>query len=208
MTETRVLSVESVGSSTVAITLEAPTNFEAQPGQFVLVKATIDGTEESGYYTLSSPTVENSFEITVEVDPEGTLGPWLADQMKDDRIEFDGPFGTITYDGDDDVVVLASGPGIGPAVGIGERARATEASATILYDGDDPAHTDRLDSLRDDGAEIRIGVATLEERLETVDDPTDVYVFGFESFVDGAVTALSEAELDPEQAHIENFGPE
>lgn len=208
MTTTHVQSISSVGPRTVALRLAVPAGFEAYPGQFVLVRATIDGREESGHYTLSSPTVTDSFEITVEVDPDGTLGPWLADRERGDSLEFDGPFGATTYEGNEDVVVLASGPGIGPAVGIGERARATGAAATICYDGDEPAHADRLEALREDGAEVVLGTSELEERLVDVDDADEVYVFGFESFVEVATEALSEADLDPTAAHVENFGPE
>ncbi|MDY6779709.1 MAG: FAD-binding oxidoreductase, partial [Halobacteria archaeon] len=69
----------------------------------------------------SSPRVGEAFEITVGVDPDGDLSPALADLRTGDTVEVDGPYGRVYYEGGD-AVVLAGGPGVGPAVGIGERA--------------------------------------------------------------------------------------
>ena len=81
-TEARVVAVREIGPDDIAIDIETPDGFEARPGQFV--KLTGDG--ESRFYTISSPDVDGSFEVTVEVDPEGTLGPWLAAREPDDTV--------------------------------------------------------------------------------------------------------------------------
>lgn len=208
MAETTVLDVADVGADTVALTLETPADFDADPGQFVLVRATIDGEDETGYYTLSSPDTDETFEITVAVDPDGTLGPWIAALNSGEQLTIDGPYGDIAYTGTGGATILASGPGIGPAVGIGERARASGEPVRILYDGTEPAHAARLEALEGDGAVIDVGAGDLAERLRSVEEPHQVYVFGFASFIERATEALEAAGIDPDDAEIENFGPE
>lgn len=208
MTDVAITRIEDVGDRTIAIELETPVGFEAFPGQFVLVRATIDGKEESGYYTVSSPDVTDTFEITVAVSPDGTLGPWLSRRSVGDEITVEGPFGEIRYSGESDAIVIASGPGIGPAVGIGERAMSADRDVTIVYGGINPPHAKRLTALEEDGAVVVIS-ADIETAVEGIEFTTDeTFVFGFEGFVKRVDTALTDAGLDTDDVEIENFGPE
>jgi len=206
MTEVTVDAVEDVGTRTVALALETPDGFDAEPGQFLLVRATVDGVEETGYYTLSSPDTDGTMEITVEYVPEGTLAPWLAERTPGDVVEVEGPFGDVRYTGDGPAVVLAEGPGIGPAVGIAERAREDGHDATVVFWGENPPHRDRLDALEADGATVLV-VESLDEAVDTIAEAADatVYVFGFESFVRDATTVAEAAGADDVRA--ESFGP-
>lgn len=208
MPDVAITGIEEVGEQTVAIELETPNDFEASPGQFILVRATIGGEDEKGYYTISSPDVAGTFEITVAVTPDGTLGPWLADRSVGDEITVEGPYGTVRYTGADDAIVIAGGPGIGPAVGIGERAISSDHDVTILYGGDQPPHARRLDELERNGATV-VTAENLEKATRDIDfsDGT-VFVFGFENFVERVETELSEIGVDSDDVEIENFGPE
>lgn len=209
MTTVHVEGIESVGQSTVALTLATPPEFSALPGQFVLVRATVDGEAETGYYTLSSPNVEDTFEVTVAVDPDGTLGPWLAERDVGDEIEIEGPYGDVAYAGETDAVVLASGPGIGPAIGIGERAVEAGREVTIVYGGRNPPHGERLEALEAAGASVTVrdALGDSADRLRAVEG-ADVFVFGFEGFVEAAEAVLAEAGVDPSRVAVESFGPE
>jgi ferredoxin-NADP reductase len=206
MTEVTVDAAEDVGTRTVALELRTPADFDAEPGQFLLVRATVDGVEETGYYTLSSPDTERTMEITVEYVPEGTLAPWLAERSPGDTVEVEGPFGDVRYTGGGPAVVLAEGPGIGPAVGIAERARANGHAATVIFWGEEPPHRDRLDALDADGATVLV-VESLREASDALAAAADatVYVFGFESFVRDAKTAAEAAGVADVRA--ESFGP-
>jgi len=206
MPQVTVEAVESVGERTVAVELRTPDGFDAAPGQFLLVRATVDGVEESGYYTLSSPEAEERMEVTVEYVPEGTLAPWLAERTPGDTVEIEGPFGDVRYTGDGPAVVLAEGPGIGPAVGIAERARENGHDATIVFWGQDPPHRNRLDALEANGATVML-VEALDEATDTLAAAADatVYVFGFESFVRDAKTVAEAVGVDDLRA--ESFGP-
>jgi ferredoxin-NADP reductase len=227
-TEVAVRSVETVGPDTVALTLETPDDFDAQPGQFVQLGATVeteDGSEEevTRHYTLSSPDSKDTFEVTVEVDPQGSLSPHLTDLEPGATVEVAGPFGDAYYEGEDAVVVLAGGPGVGPAVGIGERANreASERtsddeprvgdgpSVTVVYEDDAPAHEDRLTDLADAGATVAItDDVSSEDVLELLADAQgQLFIYGFADFLDRATAALDAANVNAEGAKTENFGP-
>ncbi|UPV99086.1 FAD-dependent oxidoreductase [Halorussus gelatinilyticus] len=207
--EVAVRSVETVGTDTIALTLETPPEFDARPGQFVQLAATVDGEEVTRHYTLSSPDADETFETTVEVDPDGTLGPFLADLEPGDTVEIAGPFGDSYYEGEDSVVVLAGGPGVGPAVGIGERASRDGATVTVVYEDDDPVHEERLTALADAGATVVVtDDVSSEDVLEVLADAQgQTFIYGFAEFLDRATAALDAANVDAEDAKAENFGP-
>ncbi len=203
-----VAAVRSVGPNAVALELHTPEGFDALPGQFVLIRATVDGEEIARHYTLSSSTVGETFELTVGVDPDGDLSPWLADLAAGDELPIEGPFGNVDYDDDGDVVVLAGGPGVGPAVAIAERARERGHEAAVVYRDDDPIHEDRLATLSNGGADVAVVGADdgLDAAVGRVVDRGTTYVFGFRSFVDDALAAVEAAGGDPDAAEVENFG--
>ncbi|AHF99523.1 oxidoreductase [Halostagnicola larsenii XH-48] len=209
-TPVRVESVRDVGPGTVAIELEAPPSFDPRPGQFVLLRAAPDGEELARHYTLSSPTAADTFEITVGIDPDGDLSPWLADLEGGETVHIEGPMGAITYDGSTDVVAVAGGPGVGPAVAIAEAAHENGKDAAVVYQDDQPAHRDRLEALEADGAPVSIVDADATDALEkTVADHLDdgqFYVFGFSEFVTTVADSIDDAGGDSDDALIENFG--
>lgn len=203
-----VRSVESVGPDTVAIELETPEGFDAQPGQFVQLVLTVDGEEHARHYTLSSPRVDETFEITVGIDPEGTVGPHLADLEAGDEVRIKGPFGRNHYDGEERVTVVVGGPGVGPAVGIAERVLQEDGEVAVVYRDDAHAHVDRLGSVADAGGSVflvgdDVGPA-VDAAVEAVGG--QVFVYGFADFLEDALAALDAADVDTDAAKIENFG--
>lgn len=241
-TQTAVRDVRTVGPDTVAIDIETPAEFDAQPGQFVKLTfdvldklefesiddlqdleefagenfpETIDVLDEltvSRFYTISSPHVGDTFEITVEIDPEGTISPVLEDLGKGDVITVSGPFGNDYYEGEESVVVLAGGPGVGPAIGIAERAVADDNRAAIIYQDDDPVHEERIYDLRKDGASVTLLSRdgdlddAVADTLEEYGTNSQLFVYGFANFIDDATAAIEGAGGQTETAKIENFG--
>lgn len=209
-TAVTVEAVRDVGPDTVALELSAPDEFDALPGQFVLLRAEVAGEEVARHYTLSSPSVGETFEITVGIDPDGDLSPYLSGLEPGSTVHVEGPFGTISYEGDRDVVAVAGGPGVGPAVAIAEAAHDADRSAAVIYQDDTPAHVQRLDDLAEDGADVTLLEAGDESGLrEAVADRRDegqFYVFGFQDFVEAVADAIDAAGGDSEGALIENFG--
>lgn len=212
-TEVAVEDVRNVGGDTVAIELSNSEGWDIKPGQFVQVGLRVNDDFVVRHYTVSSPYSDGSFEITVGVDEEGELSPALAELESGNYVSVDGPYGRAYYEGEERVAVVAGGPGVGPAVGIAERV-ADEHGAdgvTVVYADDKPVHLERLGVLRHEGA--RITVVGDDEALYTAvaealdGDGAQVFVYGFENFLEEAKDALEEAGYDGE-AKIENFGPE
>ncbi|MFC4437761.1 MULTISPECIES: FAD-dependent oxidoreductase [Natrialbaceae] len=216
-TPVAVESVREVGPNTVALELETPDGFDALPGQFVLLRA-VPGEDEAAdeddvvarHYTLSSSSVEETFEITVGIDPDGDLSPWLADLESGETVHVEGPFGEITYERDRDVVAVAGGPGIGPAVSIAEAAYEAGHDATVVYQADEPAHVNRLENLEDEGVTVVFVDEDDEDELGDAIgahlEDGQCYAFGFHDFVTFVAETIDEAGGDSDEALIENFG--
>ncbi|MEZ3117095.1 FAD-dependent oxidoreductase [Halobaculum sp. MBLA0147] len=210
---TSVAGVERVGPETVALTLESPADFVAEPGQFVRFTAEIDGEEVSRFYTVSSPDTDETFETTVGLDGGDDEGPdfasYLANLEPGAELDAAGPFGDEFYEGEARAVVLAGGPGVGPAVAIGERALAEGNDVAIVYQDDAPAHEARLDALRERGAHVTvtdgpIGAVTADVVTEA--DGEQAFVYGFADFVAEAESALETAGIHRARIKTENFG--
>jgi 3-phenylpropionate/trans-cinnamate dioxygenase ferredoxin reductase subunit len=204
-----VAAVRTVGPDSIAIDVETPAAFDAQPGQFVKLTLEVDGEDQSRFYTISSPDVEGTFEMTVGIDPDGEVAPHLADLEAGDSVRISGPFGSDYYEGESRSVLLAGGPGIGPAIGIAERAVADGNDAAVVYQDDAPIHEDRLDALRESGVTVHVlaGDADLTDAVADVTgEGGQVFVYGFADFLDNAMAALESAGVDTEDAKVENFG--
>ncbi|OLZ40898.1 oxidoreductase [Natrinema saccharevitans] len=210
-TPVTVASVSEVGPDTVALELETPEGFDARPGQFVLLRAAPEDEEIARHYTLSSPSVGETFELTVGIDPEGDLSPWLAGLEGGETVHVEGPFGRIAYDDDDgDVVAAAGGPGIGAGIAVAEAARGAGHDATVIYQADEPAHSDRLEALSAAGATVVFvddgATEELADAVATHRENGQLYAFGFDGFVTAVADAIEAAGGDPDDALIENFG--
>jgi 3-phenylpropionate/trans-cinnamate dioxygenase ferredoxin reductase subunit len=208
-TAVTVAAVHDVGPEAIAVEFETPDGFEARPGQFVKLVATVDGEEEPRFYTISSPDVEGTFELTIGIDPEGAVTPQLRSLAAGEQMTLSGPYGDAYYEDEPRVLVLAGGPGIGPAVGIAERAVADGGEAAIVYRDDEPIHEERLADLGARGVDIEIltPTQTLDDAVaNALTDDTQVFVYGFADFLDDATGALEAADADPEDAKVENFG--
>lgn len=208
-----VVAAESVGPDTIALTFETPADFSARPGQFVKLTGAVDGEEYSRFYTLSSPGVEDTFEITIGIDPDeaGPFSVLLADLEPGDELEMSGPFGKSYYEDEPRAVVLAGGPGVGPAVGIAERALGDGHDVAVVYLDDQPAHEARLEGLVAMGGTVVMDAedADLADHVDDVirgDDGEQVFVYGFADFVDRAREAIEHAGGDVDAAKVESFG--
>jgi ferredoxin-NADP reductase len=204
-----VSAVRDVGPDAIAIALETPTGFDARPGQFVKLVTTVDGEEASRFYTISSPDVGDTFELTVGIDPDGDVSPYLQDLAAGDEVTLSGPYGNAYYEDEPRVLILAGGPGIGPAVGIAERALADGGEAAVVYRDADVLHQDRLDALSERDVPIHVldeGEALADAVADVLADDQQVFVYGFADFLDDAIDAIEAAGGSPDAAKVENFG--
>lgn len=211
--ETTVADVEAVGTDAVAIEITTPPGFDAQPGQFVKLSATLEGESVGRFYTVSSPDTDGTFELTVGYDPEegGAFSEYLLSIAPEDPITVSGPFGNDYYEHEPRVVVLAGGPGVGPAVAIAERALGDGGAAAVVYRDDDPIHEDRLAALATAGADVFVlaegaDFTAAVSAVVTGADGEQVFVYGFGEFLDAAEAAITAAGGDPDSTKSENFG--
>jgi ferredoxin-NADP reductase len=207
-TEVGLVDIREVGPDAVALCVASPPGFDARPGQFVQVRATVDGEAVTRHYSVSSPEVGETFELTVGIDPGGTLTPWLAGAEPGDTVDIDGPFGRVYYEDEDGVVALAAGPGIGAAVGVAEASLARGGDAAIVYLTEDLVHEDRLARLATAGARVYVvdSEGSFEAAVGEVLGHDQVFVYGFSPFVEAAETAITAVGGDPGAAKVENFG--
>lgn len=209
MVEATITDVQPVGEETIAVDVETRRPFEGQPGQFVLVRVSIDDGVETAHYTISSPEVTDRFELTVGIDSEGTLGPWLQSASPGDVIELEGPFGDTYFESEDRISILAQGPGIGPAVGVGEQAVRAGSDLAIYYLNETLPHAERLEALGEAGATVSHST-DVEEFTDAVIDglgEEQVYVFGFSWFIDAVEEVLEDTASPLPSPKIEDFGP-
>ena len=212
-TTATVSGIETVGRDTYALRFHAPDGFAAEPGQFVKLGTEIDGESVARFYTLSSPTVGDTFEVTVGIDPDdgGDFSAFLADAEAGTEMTLSGPYGDQHYAGETRAVVVAGGPGVGPAVAIAERALDDGGEAAIVYRDADVAHADRIERLRERGATVHLLDADADLRGALEDAVTGtagetLFVYGFADLVNDATAAIEAVGGDADAAKVENFG--
>ena len=92
--------------------------FEHRPGQFVGVEYAVEGVgyARSPYCILSPPTEDGTFDLLVRVVADGPISRYLGSCRPGEVIAFRGPTGRSMVPRDDerDVVLLATGVGVGP----------------------------------------------------------------------------------------------
>jgi NAD(P)H-flavin reductase len=105
---------------TFEVTDERPFSF--LPGNFVGVECFVEGLgyRRSPYCILSVPSDDRRFELIVRVVPDGPVSQYLASLHPGDEVAFRGPKGRsmIPSDGARDLVLVATGVGVGPFLGL------------------------------------------------------------------------------------------
>ncbi len=147
----RIADVRPDADDAVAISLDAPADirdaYRGLPGQHVVLRTTIDGTETRRTYSLVSAPGVWPLRIVVRIQPAGVMSRHLAEQVRvGDQIDVLPPNGSLTprFGGSDrrTFVAFASGCGITPVLSI---VRATLAANShnrfILFYGN--SHTAR-----------------------------------------------------------------
>ncbi|TQV88603.1 hybrid-cluster NAD(P)-dependent oxidoreductase [Aliikangiella coralliicola] len=94
--------------------------FHFKPGQFIGIQVTIDGERHNRSYTIaSSPTRPHVLELTVKLDPAGSVSPWLHQNIKvGSSLELRGPAGRFNCMDikSNKVLLISAGSGITPVM--------------------------------------------------------------------------------------------
>lgn len=93
-----------------------PSNFNYNPGQFIMVVLKIKGVLQRRAYSLSSSPTEDFLEITVKKVPNGIVSTELFKQKKGNLMEVKGPYGIFGLDKKHmkNLVFVAGGIGVTP----------------------------------------------------------------------------------------------
>src|SRR6516165_7932287 len=111
---------------------------QPQPGQRLIVRATIGGVDVQRPYTLTSSVTERRYyELTVQREPHGIMSNWLFDNMgPGSAVAILPPSGTCFFELHEPrpLVCLVGGIGITPALGICRSATASGARRRVHVD--------------------------------------------------------------------------
>ncbi len=129
-------------SDTVTLELEVPTELHDvfllyKQGQYITIKASINGKELRRSYSMSSSPVEGILAVTVKKVPGGAASTWLHDTLKaGDSLEVAPPEGrffiTLNADKRRTYYLFAAGSGITPLMSIAKTTLELEPMSTIF----------------------------------------------------------------------------
>lgn len=158
----RVCDVRPLTPTAIEVTFTVPDGladaFDYAPGQYVALRAHVNGEELRRSYSLCRPPAPGSLSVGIKRDPEGRFSSWAHEGLHPgDQIDVMSPQGTFvsrTSTTTGHVVAIAAGSGITPimalAVDVLERSAATRM--TIVYanrSSTDVMFVDELADLKD-----------------------------------------------------------
>ena len=197
---------------------------QIQPGQRLIVRATIGGVDVQRPYTLTSSVTERRYyEITVQREPHGIMSNWLFDNMgPGSAVAILPPSGTCFFELHEPrpLVCLVGGIGITPALGICRSAAASRARRRVHVDysvstrsemvcaeelgqlaTQHPTITCHTRITREEGRFRRADLARLSAELPDC----DWLICGSKLFQADAERLLRQHGIAPQYVHIESF---
>ncbi|WP_448006298.1 1,2-phenylacetyl-CoA epoxidase subunit PaaE [Agromyces bauzanensis] len=139
-----VAEVRSLTDDAVEVTFDVPDELAADyaylPGQYVAIRATIEGKELRRSYSLCRPPAPGSISVAIKRDLGGRFSTWANSQLAaGDVLDVMSPEGTFTsgleaLDGKH-IVGIAAGSGITPLMALAHTvlARSDTARFTLVY---------------------------------------------------------------------------
>jgi len=197
---------------------------QIQPGQRLIVRATIGGVDVQRPYTLTSSVTERRYyEITVQREPHGIMSNWLFDNMgPGSAVAILPPSGTCFFELHEPrpLVCLVGGIGITPALGICRSAAASRAKRRVHVDysvstRSDMVCAEELSQLASQHSTITCHTRITREegrfrgadlaRLSAELPDCDWLICGSKLFQADAERLLRQHRIAPQYVHIESF---
>lgn len=221
---------ETANTRTLRLQLSEP--FEWEPGQFIMVKAEIDGKTVSRAYSIaSSPTRKEYLEITVQQTENPTMSKYLNEIPVGYMLAVKGPYGKFIWNENvsDKLVCLAAGSGITPFRAFMQYIidKNLDTRFKLLYSsryGDSVIYKEELETLvsqmknaeyelsitRDpkglDGVRRgRINKEYLSKQVKGFED-ANYYICGSPSFIESMKSSLIELGIPVEKIKREQWG--
>ena len=134
-----VIQRDSLSEDVCRLRLHTATDLYYRAGQYINIR----GPENQirSYSLASVPTQDNYLELHIKRMPNGVVSNWLFDEIKlGSTLEIQGAFGDCYYlpnNPDNDILMIATGTGLAPLLGILRDALASGHKGQIkLYHGD------------------------------------------------------------------------
>lgn len=213
----------------VRLFLERPPAFEFEPGQFLTITTTIDGTEHRRQYSIfTSPGDRARLGLAVRRVATGVVSNYLADTLSvGDSMLADGPSGRFTLSAaatDSKLVLVAGGVGITPLLSIGSAAAASGRRVELIYANRGVRSTMLSASVRELAKLPQVEVTHVLERraksqpsehgrldsalltkLFKTSENADYFVCGPSAMIDTVADFLAEKGVSDERVHTERF---
>lgn len=127
-----VTEVRNDTSHAVVVTFDAPVSFQFTPGQYLTLRATIDGQDLRRSYSIASEPGQPLCVGIKQVDG-GAFSTWAQGLQAGDRVQVMPPEGRFRLGDETRLLLIAAGSGITPMVAIAGAALARGAEVTLVY---------------------------------------------------------------------------
>ncbi|MDQ0893638.1 1,2-phenylacetyl-CoA epoxidase subunit PaaE [Agromyces ramosus] len=142
--ELTVAEVRRLTDDAIEVTFDVPDeladDYSYLPGQYVAIRATLDGRELRRSYSICRPPTRGSISVAIKRDLGGRFSTWANSELEPgDTLDVMSPEGTFTSTLDEldgkHVVGIAAGSGITPLMALAHTvlARSETARFTLVY---------------------------------------------------------------------------
>lgn len=158
----RVAGVRPLTADAVEVTFDIPEDladaFDYAPGQYVALRAVIDGEEVRRSYSICRPPTRGSLAVGIKRDPRGRFSTWAQTELRPgDEIDVMSPQGTFVSTRTDvatgHVVGIAAGSGITPIMSLAASVLAARGDSTFTLVYTNRSSTDVM--FADDLADLK-----------------------------------------------------
>lgn len=197
------------------------------PGQHIVVQARIDGRWIARPYTISGAAGnQETYEITVKREPNGTMSQWLFDRIRgDSELRVSTPAGTfsLAVDHTRDVVCLVGGIGVTPALAMARTLAAAPRPLRLFVDysvsrASQAIYREELEGFHDENPRIQVNLRITERdgrldgsrvrELAREYPDASFYLCGRRAYMDAMERYLAEAGVAPDHVSALNFRSE
>ena len=129
----KIRDVRPETAHAVAVTFDADgTDFAWQPGQYLTLRATVDGQDMRRSYSIASLPGQ-PVSVGIKHVPGGAFSAWAQGLKAGDLLQVMPPEGRFTLGQESNIVLVAAGSGITPMVSIAAAALARGARVCLIY---------------------------------------------------------------------------
>lgn len=200
-----------VGSDTVAVRFQRPTDYTFRPGQYAIVRATTDSDAAlMRQYSFTSRPDDNILELLIQHEPEGEVSTWLCTIAKPgDEVELSQAFGAFTIDpaGKTPFLMIAGRVGIAPFLSM--LRSFPDMDVQVLYSVSNAEQACFLDELATQNVTIidtsKTGRINSENLAPYLAQKPLVYLCGSKQFVDAMTEYAANNHVDKSSIHRELF---